>query len=480
MRSSHSTTGARLKARLISEWHGKRVTIMGLGQYRWGSGRSAAAFFANLGARVTVTDLQPAEKFLSAVSALRPYHIRYVFGHHAVQDFRNADLVVRNPVVPDRNAFLVEARKHHVPIVTDVSFFLRNCPSRVIGVTGTRGKSTTASLLAFMLKKKFNSVFLGGNIGRSPLQFLFQCRPTSLVILELSSWMLESTAQDRWSPDIAVLTNLYRDHLNHYVSYRAYVRAKALITRFQTSDDLFVYNAEDPGVRAIAKPSRARRFPFSTRKALGFGCSIKNDFISVVSDKKQHTLAPISASSLPGEHNRENILAAAAAAFQVGATSRQITQALRAFPGIPERIETIARWRGLVFVDDTTSTMPDATIAALRSVRRPIVLIAGGTDKVLDFTELGQLIPKSVRSVIFLPGTGTKKLERLLRKQRFARLFGPVQSMAEAVDLAVANAPANATILLSPGAASFGLFTNEFDRGRAFKRAVHNLMRTNR
>jgi UDP-N-acetylmuramoylalanine--D-glutamate ligase len=465
--------GNTLRRQLRKEWSGRRVTVMGLGQIRWGSGWSSAAFFASLGAKVTVTDQKSADSFTPALKALRPYPITYVFGKHRLQDFSTADLVIKNPIVSLRSPYLRAARRKKIPIETDVSWFVQHCSSRVIGVTGTRGKSTTATLIAHLLGGESKKIYLGGNVGRSPLRFLFQLRPDSLVVLELSSWMLESLSPHRWSPSVAVLTNVYRDHLNTYGSFAEYTSAKALITKFQRPGDLLVYNDDHPIVKRIARKTKAACLRFSLHhKAEVFA---QKNTLYLQSGGTVRPMATTKDIQLLGQHNIANTLAALGAVSPFMTSKAFIRSRLRSFQGVPERLETIRVFRKRRFINDTTATSPDATIAALECFPKPLVLIAGGTDKELDFRLVARTILRRVSSLVLLPGSGTIRLQRELKRLGFRRSLGPVQSMPEAVSIAWNQSTPGSTILLSPGATSFGLFTNEFDRGRAFRTAVRAL-----
>ncbi len=465
--------GTALRRALRSEWRGRRVTVMGLGQYRYGTGQSSAAFFASLGAKVLVTDRLSSEHFRSARVALRSYtNIRYRFGEHRIADFEQTDLVIKNPIIPATSEYLQAARARGIPVETDVSWFIGRCPSRVIGVTGTRGKSTTATLIAHLLGGEASNVWLGGNIGRSPLHFFFRLNPDSLVVLELSSWMLESIAPHHWSPSIAVVTNFYRDHLNTYSSFAAYTRAKSLIARFQRRSDICISNGDQPTVQSVLRNMPGKQIRFSLQNK--GEATLRGESFVLKRGAKMTRLALRRDLRLPGKHNLANALAALTAAALLELPEQRLRARLRRFQGVPERIETIRILRRRRFVDDTTATSPDATITAVHCFSKPLTLIAGGTDKSLEFSALAHVIAQRTTRVILLPGTATDRLSVKLQKLNVS-FFGPVQSMREAVRLAWKGSRPGETILLSPGAASFGLFVNEFDRGKAFRRAVQGL-----
>ncbi len=525
---------------------------MGLGLNPKGSGISAAKFFASAGAKVTVTDLKTKKELAPSLKLLKNLptchaeapkerrRIKYVLGRHNEEDFENADLVIKNPGVRRDSPYLQAAQKNGVQIESDISFFLKNCPAPIIGITGTRGKSTTTALIGEMLKKKYKSVFVGGNIQMSPLNFIEKIKSDSLaspkpldgggkVVLELSSWMLEdalglyeitkeyeSTKSIKW-PHIAVLTNIMPDHLNTYKSFKDYIAAKALIFRNQTEKDFAVLNYDDKKIIKLSKNIRARKIWFSFFPVIPAKAGIHKVFIKnkeIYFDKEK--IIMISATNLLGEHNIKNILAAVAVAKIEGVSNQDIKKVLKSFRGLPNRLEFIRAAKGIKFYNDTTSTMPEATIAALTAIGQPknqktekrknIVLIAGGSDKGLDYKKLGQEIKKYCKAVVLFKGEASEKILKVIKrwnlgievrrnchselvsesitassqtlkqvqgdKKRSLLIIENVNSMKDAVKNAMKLAEKGDIVLLSPGAASFGLFANEFDRGEQFKKIV--------
>lgn len=456
------------------QWRGRRVTVMGLGQNRWGSGWSAAAFFARIGAQVTVTDKKPESDLRAAINALKKYRIKYVLGRHRLKDFINADLIIRNPGVPADSPYLIKAVKAGRPVETDISLFFMLCPSSIIGVTGTRGKSTTASLIHHLIKGKWPGSKFGGNIGYSPLNFIGIINKSAPVVLELSSWLLESLDNHRISPSVAVITNIFPDHLDRYRNFEAYQRAKTSICRYQSNNDVVVFNNDQSNAKNIARLSPGHKIAFGITDPKGQGCWLDGQSIYFF-DRKRISIIKASELPLVGQHNVRNALAAIAAAVTLGVPVKIIKRRLKTFPGVPERLETIRKWRQLIFIDDTTATSPEATMAALTAIKKPIVLICGGTNKRLRYGQLAKTISRHVNNCILLPGTATNLLIDEFKKINFKSYSRPVASMAAAVQQAMTVAPVGSTILLSPGTASFGLFKNEYDRGRQFRAFVDKL-----
>lgn len=447
-----------------------KILILGLGQYPKGSGVSAAAWFAGRGDRVRVTDMRPEQDIAANVRRLKKYpHVTFVLGRHRKQDLRWADLIVRNPAVRFHSPWLAFARSLGTPIVSDVSLFMSRCPCPVVGVTGTRGKSTTTALIAEMMNASGTRAWLGGNIKVSPLTFLKTVRKDDVAVLELSSWLVETIGERGMSPKIACITNIMRDHLNAYGSMEEYVEAKAQIFRHQGPEDVLILNADDPWTPQFLSETPSHAKTFSIRKKADAYLSKTGDLIvegARILNRKDIRLL--------GEHNVKNALAAALTAASAGATSAGIRRALKSFRGLPDRLETIAVKNGIRYINDTTATTPDATLAAFAAfagAKGTIHVLFGGADKELEFDELARAIKKMRRPrvcVTVFPGTACEKIEAAFRDAGVP--FQPVSSMREAVQFHQSHAAASDIILLSPGCASFGMFKNEFDRGEMFRK----------
>lgn len=447
------------------EFRNKRVLVLGLGLH--GGGVGAVKFLARHGAHLTVTDQRPRRELKQSLEALRSFkNIRYVLGMHRDEDILAADVIIKNPGVPWTSPYLALARKNKIPITSDIGIFFARCPGRIIGVTGTRGKSTSAYLIWRFLKTRKRRVFLGGNIRKSALEFLDGTRPDDIIILELSSFQLEDVGKDdllsasgsRRSPEIAVFTNILTDHLNRHAGMRDYVRAKSVIFRFQKPTDYLFVNPDDTRLRRLVKAARSRvRFP------------------SLPGRLKQIVLKNL------GAHYISSVALAVGVARHFGVLPAAIQRILASFRGLEGRQEAIAAIRGAQWINDTTSTVPDATIAALERFgshkpKGKIILIAGGQDKKLDFRAMARAIKKYVWRLILLPGTATEKIRsKTVSKGQMANgklKITEVASMREAVRAAAQMTEQGDCVILSPGAASFGLFLNEFDRGRQFNEEV--------
>ena len=449
---------------------------MGLGIA--GGGLGVARFLQARGACVTVTDLKTADELRDAVDAL-PAGVRLALGGHRMSDFAGADLVVKNPGVPPDSPFLAAAAAAGADVQTDQSLFLARCPAPVLAVTGSKGKSTTAAALAAILREDEPDTRLGGNIGGSPLEFLEKLRDHTPVVLELSSWQLgDLRGRGLLAPSVAVVTNLLPDHQNRYASMEEYLQDKRVIAEGQPPEATLVLNADDPWHRRFADGAAARIVLFSTRRRPAGDGAWMEDGTGRMSVRGRLGVAFDPArgpGGLRGYAIGANLLAAAAAAAAFGSDPEAIRRALSRFAGLPHRLEPVGAVAGLRFVNDSAATIPEATVAALATVPPPVVLLAGGADKELDFSILaataGSLPSGSLRRCVLLAGSATAKLDTALRRAGVG-CDGPFDTLDEAFEAALRAAVPGATVLLSPGCASFGMFRNEFERGDSFRTLV--------
>lgn len=439
----------------------KRVLVMGLGLL--GGGVATTKWLVGHGARVTVTDLKSRKELAHSIRVLglKARKIRFVLGKHRAEDFRTHEVIVVNPGVPRESKYLRIAKKSGARLENEASIFFRFCKNPIIGVTGTRGKTTTVNWLHHILKNKFRNAVLTGNSSDNPmLGALGKLDDKTPVVVELSSWHLELLPQSGRAPHVAVITNIYPDHLNRYLSMRSYVSAKANIFKNQNKNDFLLLKKGDPWTKFFLKTRpRAKVLYFS--KKLKLPRDFKNRC---------------------GFHNVENLMAAVTAARTVGVSESIIQKAARTLPSVPYREEVIVEKKGLVVVNDTTSTIPEAAIAAIDRFRRTgtIVLIAGGTDKKLNFSGWARVVKRHVKpeNLFLLNGSATNKMVRELRKLGYfsrsePQLFEELPELLKEVLDSLGSFGwdsdySGRVILFSPGAASFEKFQNEFDRGEQF------------
>lgn len=427
----------------------KKITIMGLGLL--GRGIGVVRFLAENGAILTVTDLKSETELASALVELKDFsNIKYVLGGHNLEDFQTADLIIRAANVPLDSIYLAEAQRNNIPVKMDASLFCELLPGGVktIGITGTRGKSTVTTLIYEILKESRQTVFLGGNIrGVATLPLLREVKSGDTVVLELDSWQLQGFGDDHISPEIAVFTTFMNDHMNYYKGdMDRYLSDKANIFLYQNSNDYLILGEQ---VENIIQDK--------------FGSVIKSKIIVADSD------IPADFSiKMVGEHNRYNASLALNTARVLNISDEISKKVIAKFPGVEGRLEILGSKNDILFVNDNNATTPEAAIAAVKSFpdhKGKIVLIGGGTDKVLDFTQYCQIIPDYVKSLILFKGTATDKIVELLPTDMAVTV---ASSMAEAWQNALSQAEAGDLIMLSPGAASFGVFNNEYERNDQF------------
>jgi UDP-N-acetylmuramoylalanine--D-glutamate ligase len=401
-------------------------------------------------------------------------------------DFRNADVVIKNPGVRPDSPYLQGA----VRIETDISLFLASSPARLVAVTGSKGKSGTASAIHWVLNRARGRgllpgrVFLGGNITVSPLSFLDGLSAEDDVTLELSSWQLGDLGGASMGPGVpvhsgllkpraAVITAIMPDHLDRYKSMEDYVADKRVIYRGQDRGDLTVA-ADDAWGRSFLAETPGRGLVYAERPlpegvAGGWVAGRGGPGLARLASGETVELVPATL-LVPGHHQKKNLLAAALSLLDLGLPANFIRESLGSFPGIEHRLEFFHEARGVRFYNDPAATIPEAAAAALEAFDRPVVLVTGGTDKNLDFGCLAAAAP-GAKAIILLAGTGSDKLRSLLDRASVP-YRGPWDSVEGALGSALSAAAEGDAVVFSPGCASFGMFLNEFDRGRKWKEAV--------
>ena len=462
---------------------GKKVLVMGLG--RFGGGVGVARWLVSQAARVTITDTAPAAELAESVKALEDLPITFKLGGHDVGDFESADLLVINPAVDrEKSEFVQAALRKGVPYTTEINLFLQRCQAKTIGITGSVGKSTTTALIYEALKAalgqtgeagvsahpKGPAVFLGGNIGHSLLLELPSIATNDLVVLELSSFMLEETPRIRWSPHIAVVTNIFPNHLDRHQTMASYTAAKQNILRFQGADDIAVLNNDHDLVARWAHLAHGRVIKFTTRGPAEKRLKLK----------------------MPGEHNQSNAAAALAVLDALGelpAGRMDRTAAIRAmeeFPGLAHRLQWVHTWHPaggtsgeqVRFYNDSKATTPDASITALEAFAPgTAIFIVGGYDKHLDLSTFETGLAERAAGVIGIGQTGRDIIAHVKqaaaspeRKNRQPPIYAG--TLSEAVRLArqwaAESRGAIHAIVLSPASASWDQFPNYEKRGEQF------------
>ncbi len=457
----------------------KKVFVWGLGLN--GGGEEAVKFFCRNGSKVFVVDSKSEEELRETVDRLKKFKVEYLFGPHDEKIFQEADLVIKNPAIAWELP-LVKKIARKVEIETDVTLFFKFFKGKIFGVTGSKGKTTTTILLANALKATGKKIVLGGNLRVSLFSFIkekFLEDKKIIAVLELSSFQLEDLALVRRSPNVAIITNILRDHLNRYGTYEKYISAKQNICHFQSREDVKILNAGDKKLNYFEKCGKGRAVYFN---GSGRNLNLKTGFFNVdeelfsVEKGKIRRILKISNPILKTEVNLKNACAVAAGLnFFSKLSNCQLENIFNKFKGVPYRMELVRKYKGINFVNDTAATIPDASISAVKSVEGNQILIAGGADKNLKFNQWAGLVSKKVKFLVLFKGTASAKIKKALGKQKKKISFQEVSNMDKAVKLAYKKAVKGDTILLSPGCASFGIFKNEFDRGDQFNQAVKNL-----
>jgi UDP-N-acetylmuramoylalanine--D-glutamate ligase len=451
----------------------KRVTIMGLGLF--GGGVGAARFFAENGAKVTVTDRRTEKDLKGSIDALKNYDLRYVLGTHNPEDFRNADIVLVNPSVPADSPLVTMARGAGAQIEHSINLLFKLTPNNPkIGITGSNGKSTTTALLGAMMKLYDQRALVGGNIGKCLLSEIHGLPPGVPIVLELSSFMLDGLQELAQSPNVSIVTNLSPNHLDRHGSMENYANAKQNIIRFQKRQDVAVLNGDDPALNGWEELTQARAVRFSVKQEPeGDAAFLDGEKLVLRMRGREEVVALRKALRLPGEHNVANALAASAAALAFGVQPWQIAEALATFTGLPHRLEIVARnSQSVTFYNDSIATTPESAICALASFDAPITLIAGGYDKGSPFDELGIAIARKARRLILLGTTAPKIQEAVLRASRELLRCPQIilaRDLEHAAGIAATNTVPGEVVLLSPACASYDMFRNFQERGELFR-----------
>lgn len=461
----------------IEDLKGKRVTVMGLGLH--GGGIGTVRFLVAAGAKVIVTDLKSKEELAVSLEKLKDIKgVEYILGQHRSEDFTSVDMVMMNPAVSWNNKHIKLALEKNIPVEIDSSLFFKLCKNPIIGVTGTRGKTTAASLIYEILKVAGKNPIKVGIGQISVLDKLKELKKDSIVVFELSSWRLSALGRYKLSPKISVITNIYPDHLNYYKSMKEYIADKKNIFLNQKANDVCVINYDSEILRSLEPEIKAEVIKFSMQKiSNGKTVYIDNEEIYLNNGIDDNKIVDVSAIKIRGRHNLQNILASIGVAQALGVDMNYVKKGILEFKGLPHRLEFVRELDGAKYYNDTCATSPEGAIAGINSFTEPIILIAGGSDKNLDMKEWARAIHEKAKGVIFFKGEGTNKIISELRKifNDSKKNFIIVESIEKALELAKNSAENGDVVLLSPGAASFGMFINEFDRGNKFKEAVNGL-----
>jgi UDP-N-acetylmuramoylalanine--D-glutamate ligase len=448
------------------ELRGKRVLVVGLAR----TGVATALFCAARGAKVTATDARTETAIGDALAPLRAAGVQLELGGHRENTFLEQDLIVPSPGVPADAPSMQAARAKGVTIWSEIELADRFLKGRLIGITGSNGKTTTTSLIEHILRSAGLPTILAGNIGTPLIARVEQTNDTTVTVVELSSFQLELI--DTFRPDISVFLNFTPDHLDRHHTLESYGAAKARIFENQTEADSAVLNADDPATTKYA-PSKPQVFWFSRKQRVAQGAFVQKDEIVFRRDGKEEIVLKLNEIPLAGAHNVENVLAAAAATLLAGADAAAVAKGVRSFSGVEHRLEFVAEIGGVRYYNDSKATNVDATLKALDAFPGRILVVLGGKDKGSDYAALQKLLREKAILALLI-GAASEKIEKQIAGSVAIERAGTID---RAMDIASHAARPGDVVLLAPACASFDQFENYEHRGRVFKDLVHQLER---
>ena len=443
---------------------GKRVLVVGIAR----TGVAASLFAAGYGATVTATDEKSESQLGEIAAKLRAAGVTLELGSHTPATFLDQDLIIVSPGVPTNLPQLESARGKGIPVWSEIELAWRFLRGKLVAITGSNGKTTTASLVAHILKTAGIPTLIGGNIGAPLLSIVESTTDSTVTVAEISSFQLETI--EKFRPEIGVLLNLTPDHLDRHASFEEYAQAKMRMFENQLERDIAVLNADDPEVTR-RMPAKPQVYWFSRQKRVAQGAFLSDGQIFFRTDGTETSLMRRDEIPLRGEHNVENVLAACAAACLAGAEPAAVANGIRSFKGVEHRLEFVAEVGRVAFYNDSKATNVDAALKAIEAFPGPLLVILGGKDKGSPYTPLREALHERGRLAILI-GAASEKIA--------ADLEGSVaieraETIDRAVHLAMDRARPGDTVLLAPACASFDQFVNYEHRGRVFKQLVGQL-----
>ncbi|MEN8171888.1 MAG: UDP-N-acetylmuramoyl-L-alanine--D-glutamate ligase [Chloroflexota bacterium] len=456
----------------MQKFQGKRVLIIGAAR----QGIALASYLAAQGAQIVLNDQRKAESLVSVTENLSHLSIEWVFGSHPLSLLNQIDLVYPSGGVPLTLPIIIEASKRSIPLSNDSQVFLDAAPCKVIGITGSAGKTTTTSLVGRMAASSGQDVWVGGNIGNPLISDIENVKVGDLAVMELSSFQLDLMTS---SPQIAALLNITPNHLDRHVTMDAYTAAKARVLAFQQPSDVAILGRDDPGAWAFAQSIHGDCISFGVEcpPQGQIGTFLRDEWVAIWDGNSSQDLFPISSILLRGEHNLLNVLAAAAIAHSAGITPDAMQAGVESFSGVAHRLEFVRSWGGAAWYNDSVATAPERTMAAIRSFNEPLILLVGGRDKDLPWEDFAELVSKRVNHLIIF-GEAAEKIyqavdavqtdERPISVQRCPDLEMAVEAAAKIVEPGY-------VVLLSPGGTSFDQFQDFAERGEWYRKWVMQL-----
>ncbi len=455
----------------LNDLKNKKIAVLGAGV----EGIALAEFLKKLDSSITILIEKPeADIENTEIQAIKKLELPVIFGQDAFDNLEEYEVIFRSPGVKRNQESLSNAGQKGAIITSQTQLFFDLCPCPIIGVTGTKGKGTTSSLIYEMLKTQGFDAHLGGNIGTPPISFLEELTPDSRVVLEMSSFQLQDLYT---SPHIAVMLMTTSEHLDYHSDVYEYIDAKRNIFRFQKPTDFAIMNKDYPASNESDLETDAKVFKVSRDTEVLEGCFVRDNKIILKVDEKEQIVTETQNILLPGKHNLENVCAAVMAAYCVGIKLPVIINVLKTFKGLEHRLELIRTINGVRFYDDSFSTTPETAIAAIEAFTEPEILLMGGSSKNSDFTELGNTISnaKNIKAIIKIGAEWDRIKESIKASLPGVKIIEDCGSMKNAVRIASEIAKDGDVVILSPACASFDRYKNYKDRGDQFKEAVNNL-----
>ena len=459
----------------MTNWHGKTILVVGAAR----QGLAATRFLASHGSKVILTDSRPEQNFIEQIRQFMALPVRFVFGSHPPELLDGVDIICVSGGVPLDIPLIIQARKMNIPLTNDAQLFLDLVQAKVIGITGSAGKTTTTTLIGEIAKAGVFSdqkVWVGGNIGNPLIDHVEDMRSEDWVIMELSSFQLELM---QTSPSIAVVLNITPNHLDRHKTMHAYTAAKANILRHQNSIDWAILNREEPRSINLQSSVVGKISTFGLKKPEGglAGTFIEENTLKYFDGETAIPLMPVSSVQLIGQHNVMNALAACAAGITAGFSISSLQEGIRSVKGIPHRLELIRKNNGVRWYNDSIATAPERVIAALHAISGPLVLLLGGRDKDLPWTDLAVLIHERKPKVIVFGEAGTMIKRVLLEFEGDVPSYPILQvdNLSNAVLEASEISKSGESVLFSPGGTSYDAFLDFEERGKLFKQLVESI-----
>lgn len=454
----------------MDELSGKRLLILGLAR----QGKALARFAAQVGAKVTVTDLRSPQILQAEMDDLRDCPIAYVLGEHPMSLLEDADVMAISGGVPLDAPLVLAAEERGIRLTNDSQEFVQRSPTAVIGITGSAGKTTTTALTGVISQVAGRRTWVGGNIGRPLIADLDKMAWGDVVVQELSSFQLDLWQQ---SPQVAAVLNITPNHLDRHKTMKAYINAKANILRHQSDDDTAVLCADDPGSYALQPLVQGKLRLFSLEQAVPDGAFVHDGRIWLRNGSEKQVCA-VDDVQLRGQHNLLNVLAAVTLADSVGIPTDAMAEAIRTFRGVEHRLERVRTRAGVQWINDSIATAPERALAALHAFSEPIILLAGGRDKDMAWDTWAKEVGQRCRQVILFGDLAellAQKLTALSGRDDLDSFMRRAETMADAVQMAAETAVAGDVVLLSPGGTSFDAFKDFAQRGEMFRQWVNEL-----